>query len=103
MGEQAGILDRLVVDAAEVRLLGDLEFFGREGVQHAPVPRRARTPRAIRRLLGEALVVALLGCLLRLQVMEVSEELVEAMVGRQVRDARAGPEAFRVGRRPDWS
>ena len=76
-GERAGVLDRLPADPAPARILGRVVDVGRLGAQHAAraelLP-KARVPR----------VVEVLGLLLGVQVVEVAEELVEPVHGRQV-------------------
>jgi hypothetical protein len=83
--ERPGVLDCLSANAAEPRILGRVIGAARERMQHA-----ARAKLLGERLgtagvgLGERLIVAILLLLLRVQVVEIAEELVEAVGGRQM-------------------
>ena len=76
-GERAGVLDRLPADPAPARILGRIVGVGRLAAQHAA--RAELLPKA-----RVSRVVEVLGLLLGVQVVEVAEELVEPVHGRQV-------------------
>ena len=80
-GQRAGVLDGLLADRAELRVVG----FGRHlvgglALQHAARQRQFVQPRE----LVLVRVVELLGFLLGVEVIQVAEELVEPVHGRQV-------------------
>ena len=74
--ERAGVLDGLLADAAEARILGRIVAVGRLALQHA-----ARAELGAE--LGVLRVVGVLRLLLGIEVVEVAEELVEAVHRRQ--------------------
>ena len=74
--QRAGVLDRLLADAAEARILRRIVAVGRLALQHA-----ARAELGAE--LGVLRVVGVLRLLLGIEVVEVAEELVEAVHGRQ--------------------
>ena len=74
--ERAGVLDGLLADAAEARVLGRIVLVARLALQHA-----ARAE--LRLELGILRVVGILRLVLGVEVVEVAEELVEAVDGRQ--------------------
>ena len=74
-----GVLDPLLADAARTRLLRRVVLVGRPGVDDAARPEAlAEVREVVRRR-----VVRELGLLLGVEVVEVAEELVEAVHGRQ--------------------
>ena len=75
-GQRAGVLDRLLADAAEARVLRRIVLVGRLALQHAA--RAELGPE-----LGVLRVVGVLRLLLGIEVVEVAEELVEAVNRRQ--------------------
>ena len=80
LGQRAGVFDLLLADAAPARLLGGIVFFGGPGVHDA-----ARAEDLLE--VGEVRlrrIVHILRLLLGVQVIEVAEELVEAVGGGQV-------------------
>ena len=72
--ERAGVLDPLLADLAPARLLGRVVSIGRPGMHHVA---RADLVLELRRVVGMGRVFH------RIQVIEVAEELVEAVHGRQ--------------------
>ncbi len=72
--ERAGVLDLLLSDLAPARLHGRVVHVGGPGVEHV-----ARADR----VLGRRRVVRVAGVFHRVEVVEVAEELVEAVDGRQ--------------------
>jgi len=75
-GEWAGVLDGLHTDLAEARVDGGIIPVGCLGLEHA-----ARTKfRSERRVLR---IVGMLGLLLGIEVIQIAEELIEPMHGRQ--------------------
>ena len=98
--ERAGVLDLLLADLAPARLLGRVVLVGRPGVDHVA---RADLVLELRRVVGMGRVLH------RVQVIEVAEELVEAVDGRQelvevaqvVLAELAGGVAHRLKRRGD--
>jgi hypothetical protein len=76
-GERAGVLDRLPADPAEARIFGRIVLGRRLAPEHTA--RAERFPKA--RVPG---VVEVLRLLLGVQVVEVAEELVEPVHGRQI-------------------
>ena len=79
LGERAGVLDLLLADPAPARLLGGVVGIGRPAVHHAA---RAEAFAKLRKVL-RIRVVGQLRLLLGVQVIQVAEELVEAVGGRQ--------------------
>ena len=77
--ERAGVLDLLLADLAPARLLGRIVLVGRPGMDHAA---RAEVLAEVREVLLGRIVVHL-RLFLGVEVIEVAEELVEAVVGRQ--------------------
>ena len=77
-GEHAGVLDLLLADAAEHRIVGRIVLVGRPGVQHAARP-------VFLQVLGILLagIVEFLRLFLGVEVIEVAEPFVEAVHGRQ--------------------
>ena len=75
-GERAGVLDRLLADSAEARILGGVVAVGGPAVQHAARAELLPELRVLR-------VVGILRLLLGVEVIEVAEELVEAVDRRQ--------------------
>ncbi len=78
--QRAGVLDPLPADTAEALVLGVVVLVGRPGVDDAARPEALAE---MREVLGRR-PVRQLRLLLRVQVVEVAEELVEAVHGRQV-------------------
>ena len=79
--QRSGVLDGLLADGAELRIVGFLgDFVGGLALQHAA---RQGEIVQLRELVGVR-VVELLGLLLGVEVIEVAVELVEAVHGRQV-------------------
>ena len=76
-GEWSGVLDRLPADPAPARLLGRVVGIARLAAQHAARAELLAKARVSR-------VVEVLGLLLGVQVVQIAEELVEAVHGRQV-------------------
>ena len=76
LGERSGIGAALLAPLAETRILAWRLGDGRRAAQHA-----ARTEAQPE--LGALRVVRVLGLVLRVQVVEIAEELVEAVNGRQ--------------------
>ena len=79
LGERAGVLDLLLADLAPARLLGRVVLVGRPGMDDAA---RAELLPEIREVLLRRVVVHL-RLFLGVEVVEVAEELVEAVIGRQ--------------------
>ena len=71
----AGVLDRLVADTAEARILRRIIDVRRLAVQHSTGLEKRHRRMVVR-------VVGLLGLVLGVQVIEVAVELVEAVDGR---------------------
>ena len=98
--ERAGVLDLLLADLAPARLLGRVVLVGRPGMHHVA---RADLVLELRRVVGMGRVLH------RVEVIEVAEELVEAVHGRQelvavaqvVLAELAGGVAHRLQRRRD--
>ena len=80
LGERAGVLDLLLADAAPALLLGRIVLVLRPAVKH---PARSEPLAELREVLGRRIVVHL-RLLLGVEVVEVAEELVEAVHGRQI-------------------
>ena len=78
--QRAGVLDPLLADAAEAMLLGGVVLVRRPGVDDAA---RAEAIPEVGEFVGWR-VVRQLRLLLGVQVVEVAEELVEAVHGRQI-------------------
>ena len=76
LGERAGVLDRLLADLAEARIDGRVVHVGRLAPQHAARPELGAVGRVLR-------IVGQLRLFLGVEVVEVAEELVEAVDGRQ--------------------
>ena len=76
LGERAGILDFLLADLAEARVDCLIVGVGRPGVKHATRPELLE----VFRILG---IVGQLRLFLGVQVIEIAEELVEAIDRRQ--------------------
>src|SRR5262249_11277006 len=75
-GERPGVLDGLLADLAEARIHGGVVGLGGLALEH--------TARTVFRLEGWVFrIVVTLGLLLGVEVIEVAEELVEAMHRRQ--------------------
>jgi hypothetical protein len=84
-GERPRVLDGLSADAAESRILGRVIGAAREGMQHAARAELFGECLGTARVsLSERLIVAVLLLLLRIQVVEIAEELVETVGGRQM-------------------
>ena len=79
LGERAGVLDLLLADPAPARLYGRVVLVGRPGMDHAA---RAEVLLELREILLGRIVVHL-RLFLGIEVIEVAEELVEAVIGRQ--------------------
>src|SRR4029450_11940695 len=79
LGERAGVLDLLLAYPAPARLLGGVVGIGRPAVHHAA---RAEAFAKVRKVL-RIRVVRQLGFLLGVQVIQVTEKLIEAMGCRQ--------------------
>ena len=79
LGERAGVLDLLLADPAPARLLGRIVLVGRPGMDHAARPEVLLEIREV--LFGR--IVVHLRLFLGVEVVEVAEELVEAVIGRQ--------------------
>ena len=80
LGERAGVLDLLFADPSPARLLGRVVLVRRPAVQDAARPESSCGIREVLLLR----VVGQLRFLFGVEVVEVAEELVEAMHGRQV-------------------
>ena len=78
-GQRAGVLDGLLAHPAKARILGGIVLVRREGVQDAA---RAE-PRLEIGILGRLRIVGILRLFLGVQVVEIAEELVEAVDGGQ--------------------
>ena len=76
LGERAGVFDRLLADLAEARVVGRVVLVGRLALEHA-----ARAPLGLERRVLR--VVGQLRLFLGVEVVEVAEELVEAVDRRQ--------------------
>src|SRR5262245_6873476 len=72
LGERAGVLDLLLADLAEARIDGLVIGVGRPSMEHATRSELLDILRILR-------IVGKLGLLLRVQVVEIAEELVEAV------------------------
>ena len=79
--QRAGVLDRLLADRTELRIVGLLRYLGRGfALQHTA---RQCEVVQLRELVGVG-VVELFGFLFRVEVIEVAVELIEAVHRRQV-------------------
>ena len=76
LGERAGILDGLLADLAEARIDRGVVLVGRPAPEHAARP-ELRTVGGVLRIVGQ------LRLFLGIEVVEVAEELVETVHGRQ--------------------
>ena len=76
LGQRTGVFDRLLADLAEARIDRRIVGVGGQGVEHA-ARAELRTERGILR------IVLVLRLLLGIQVIEIAEELVEAVQRRQ--------------------
>ena len=76
LGQRTGVLDRLLADPAEPRILGRIVLVGRLALQHA-ARAELRPERRVLRIVG------MLRLVLGVEVVEVAEELVEAVDRRQ--------------------
>ena len=76
-GQRAGVLDRLLADPAAARVLGRVVDVGGLAAQHA-----ARAEHLLE--IGVPRVVGVLRLLLGVEVIQIAEELVEAVYRRQV-------------------
>ena len=76
LGQWAGVFDRLLADLAEARIDGRIVDVGRLGAQHAARAELLTERRVLR-------IVLVLGLLLGVQMVEIAEELVEAVQRRQ--------------------
>ena len=76
LGERPGVLDLLLADLAPARLHGLVVLVGRPGMHHAARAEVFAELRVLR-------VVVHLRLFLGIEVVEIAEELVEAVIGRQ--------------------
>ena len=76
LGERAGVLDGLLADLAEARIDGGVVRVAGLALEHAARAELGEVGRVLR-------IVGQLGLFLGIQVIEVAEELVEAVDGRQ--------------------
>ena len=76
LGQRAGVLDGLLADLAEARVDGGVVLVGGLALQHAARAELGLVRRVLR-------IVGQLRLFLGVQVVEVAEELVEAVHGRQ--------------------
>ena len=79
LGERAGVLDLLLADAAPTRFFSGIVLVGRPGMDDAARPNCLAH---IREILLRVIIVHF-RLLLGVQVIEVAEELIETVVGRQ--------------------
>ena len=82
LGQRAGVLDRLLADLAEARVFGRIVHVGRLAFQHAARAELGEV-RGVLRIVGQFRLF------LGVEVVEVAEELVEAVDGGQRRVAVA--------------
>jgi hypothetical protein len=86
LSQRASVLALLFADLTEARVLGRVVDVGGDTVEHTTGAELLLVVFDIARVgLGEVLVIALLGLFLSIQVIEVAEELVEAVHSRQMR------------------
>ena len=76
-GERTGVLDSLLADLAEHRIDGRIVLVGRFALEDAARPELLSEIRVLR-------VVGVFGLFLGVQVIQIAEELIEAMHRRQV-------------------
>ena len=76
LGERAGVLDLLLADPAKARIVGRIVGVARHALQHAARAELCAELRVLR-------VVGVLRLVLGVEVIEVAEELVEPVNGRQ--------------------
>ena len=76
LGERAGVLDGLLADLAEARIDRGVVLVGRLAPEHAARPELRAVGRVLR-------IVGQLRLFLGIEVVEVAEEFVEAVDGRQ--------------------
>ena len=77
LGQRAGVLDSLLADTSVMGMLGGIVLIGRPGVQDSPWPESLFEVRESLRVR----VIGVLRLLFGIQVIEVAEELVEAVHG----------------------
>jgi len=77
LGQRSGVLDPLLADATPARLVSGIVLVRRPAVQHAARPEPVAEVREVLRWR----VVRCLGILLRVQVVEIAKEFIEAVHG----------------------